>query len=122
MPNKTWLLKSLKVPNKYFFDFLRGHLDGDGCIRTFMDPVYRNARRLYIAFNSASLSHINWLKRKIKSLADINGFIMKNNTIFCLTYAKKESMILIPYLYPSNREIPFLKRKYKIIKEFLMPR
>jgi len=122
MPNKTWLLRSLKVPNKYFFDFLRGHLDGDGCIRTFMDPVYPNAQRLYIAFNSASFSHINWLKRKIKSLVNINGFMTKNNTIFCLTYGKKESMILIPHLYPPNRKIPLLKRKYKIVKEFLTPR
>ena len=122
MLHKTRRLKSLKIPNKYFFDFLRGHLDGDGCIRKFMDPVYPNAQRLYIAFNSASFSHINWLKRKIKSLANINGFMMKNNTIFCLTYAKKESMILIPHLYPPNRKIPLLKRKYKIVKEFLTPR
>ena len=121
MPNKTWSLKSLKVPGKYFFDFLRGHLDGDGCIRTFMDPVYPNSQRLYVNFNSASLYHIEWLRKKIKSLADIEGFIMKNNTIFCLTYAKKESLTLLSYLYP-NRKIPLLKRKYKIAKQFLKPR
>lgn len=74
MPNKTWLLRSLKIPNKYFFDFLRGHLDGDGCIRKFMDPVYPNSQRLYITFNSVSFSHINWLKREIKNLANLNGF------------------------------------------------
>jgi hypothetical protein len=121
MPNKTWLLRSLKVPSKYFFDFLRGHLDGDGCIRKFMDPVYPNSQRIYVNFNSASLYHIEWLRKKIESLASIKGFIMKNNTISCLTYAKKESLILLSYLYP-NREIPFLKRKYKIAEQFLKPR
>jgi len=28
MPNKTKIVGALKIPNKYFFDFLRGHLDG----------------------------------------------------------------------------------------------
>lgn len=120
IPNKTWLLRSLKIPNKYFFDFLRGHLDGDGSIRTFMDPVYPNSRRLYVSFNSASLLHIKWLREKIKNLANITGFVMKNRTIFCLSYAKKESVILLSYLYP-NRNIFFLKRKYKIAKQFLSP-
>lgn len=121
MPNKTWLLGPLKIPNKYFFDFLRGHLDGDGCIRTFMDPVYLNSRRLYISFNSASLPHIEWLRKKIKSLASITGFIMRNNNIFCLNYAKKESIALLSYLYP-NRNIFFLERKYRIAKQFLKPK
>jgi len=120
-PNKTKRVGALKIPNKYFFDFLRGHLDGDGCIRTFMDPVYPNSRRLYVNFNSASLYHIEWLRKKIKSLASIKGFIMKNNTIFCITYAKKESLTLLSHLYP-NRKIPLLKRKYKIAKQFLKPR
>jgi len=116
-----WLLNIGLIPNKYFFDFLRGHLDGDGCIRTFMDPVYPNSQRLYVNFNSASLYHIEWLRKKIKSLASIKGFIMKNNTIFCITYAKKESLTLLSHLYP-NRKIPLLKRKYKIAKQFLKPR
>ena len=29
-PNKTKTLGGLKIPNKFFPDFLRGHLDGDG--------------------------------------------------------------------------------------------
>ena len=121
MPNKTWLLGPLKVPNKYFFDFLRGHLDGDGCIRTFMDPVYLSSRRLYTSFNSASFPHIEWLRKKIKSLASISGFIMRNSSIFCLNYAKKESVVLLSHLYP-DRNIFFLERKYRIAKQFLKPR
>lgn len=30
IPNKSKRLSDLKIPNLYFFDFLRGHLDGDG--------------------------------------------------------------------------------------------
>jgi hypothetical protein len=86
-----------------------------------MDPVYPNSQRLYVSFISASVYHLEWIREKIKSLAGINGFKMKNNTISCITYAKKESIILLSYLYP-NKKMPLLKRKYKIAKQFLKPR
>ena len=69
MPNKSKKLRSVKIPDKFFFDFLRGHLDGDGTIKRYNDPVYRNSLRLYISFVSASLSHILWIKQKITKLA-----------------------------------------------------
>lgn len=30
MPAKTKIISKIKIPKKYFFDFLRGHFDGDG--------------------------------------------------------------------------------------------
>jgi len=30
IPKKTKKMGKLKVPNEYFFDFLRGYFDGDG--------------------------------------------------------------------------------------------
>jgi len=32
-PAKTYTIGEIKVPDQYFRDFLRGHLDGDGTIR-----------------------------------------------------------------------------------------
>lgn len=118
MPNKTKRVGVLKIPNKYFFDFLRGHLDGDGCIRKYQDPIYPNSQRLYIKFQSASLKHIHWLQKRIKSLLKFDGFVRNEARVFSLTFAKKDSLILLPYLYSANN-IPCLKRKYKIIKNFL---
>ena len=43
-PAKTYTIGKLKIPKKYFRDFLRGHLDGDGSIV------------LYILFSQRSLS------------------------------------------------------------------
>ena len=37
MPNKSKILGEIKVPDEFFIDFLRGHLDGDGSITTFLD-------------------------------------------------------------------------------------
>lgn len=118
MPNKTKIVGTLKIPNKYFFDFLRGHLDGDGDIRRYQDPIYTNSERLYIRFCSASLKHIQWLQKKTGSLLKIKGFITKGNGIFYIRFAKKDSLILLPNLY-HKRNIPFLWRKYKIVKNLI---
>ncbi len=118
MPNKTKKIGVLKIPNRYFFDFLRGHLDGDGCIRKFQDSVYPNSQRLYIRFHSASLIHLKWLQQKINFLLNIHGFFQPVARVFCLTFAKKESLKLLPKIY-SNPNVPCLKRKYKIIKPIL---
>ena len=37
MPAKTKIMSRLKIPNKYFFDFLRGHFDGDGTFYSYID-------------------------------------------------------------------------------------
>ncbi len=118
MPNKTKRIGSLKIPKKYFFDFLRGHLDGDGCIRKFQDPIYPNSQRLYTVFHSASRKHLKWLQQKINSLLNVCGFIEYTSREFRLTFAKKESLKLLPKIYP-NLEVPCLKRKYKIAKSIL---
>ena len=36
-PRKTHTIGALAVPNEYFRDFLRGHLDGDGSITAYVD-------------------------------------------------------------------------------------
>ena len=113
-------LRSVKIPDKFFFDFLRGHLDGDGTIKRYNDPVYRNSLRLYISFVSASLSHILWIKQKITKLAGIKGFMRKKcgNGVYDLTFGKKESIVLSKLLYYSA-DIPHLERKFFRVKDFL---
>lgn len=118
MPNKTKKVGVLKIPNKYFFDFLRGHLDGDGCIRKYQDPVYPNSQRLYIRFYSASINHLNWLQEKLNNLLKIHGYIVPGARVFSLTFAKKESLKLLLKIYP-NAKVPCLKRKYKIVESLL---
>ena len=121
MPNKTKIVGVLKIPNQYFFDFLRGHLDGDGCIRKYQDPVYPNSQRLYIKFYSASLKHIQWIQKKIQSLLKIKGSIRREGREkreSSLTFAKRDSLNLLNYLY-SAKNTPCLKRKFGIIKNLL---
>ncbi|MBU4369459.1 hypothetical protein KKG58_01710 [Patescibacteria group bacterium] len=118
MPNKSKIIGVLKIPDKYFFDFLRGHLDGDGYVRKFQDQVYPNSQRVYTNFHSASLKHLQWLQERTKKLLSINGFIMHKIREFSLTYAKKESLKLLSHLYYDSN-VPCLRRKYKIVESLL---
>ena len=117
-PNKSKNISMLTIPEKYFADFLRGHLDGDGTIRTYNDSAYPNNRRLYTTFMSASKVHIDWLQSKIKKLYGVIGRVRAVPRAWILVYGKNESKILIRVLYYSWK-IPFLQRKRQLVKNYL---
>jgi len=117
-PNKSKTLGSLKIPKRYMSDFLRGCIDGDGCIRVYQDRKYTNSTRLYTIFGSGSLRHIEWLQKKITSLYGINGNIQKSTRIWQLVYAKRASIILLNKIYYS-KSIPCLERKMDKVKQYL---
>lgn len=119
MPNKTKILGKLNIPNAYFFDFLRGALDGDGYVQVYQDSVYTNSQRLYTRFACASLKHLVWLRKKIKKFLGIKGSLQQTvKRIFELRYAKAESIILLQAIYYS-KQLPCLRRKRDIAEPFL---
>jgi hypothetical protein len=109
-PNKTKNLGSIDIPPKYFVDFLRGHLDGDGFTYSYWDKRWKNSFMLYTGFISASKDHISWLQDQIKKTFLIKGVISFNRTVYRLMYAKKSSLILLNKLYYKD-DLPCLKRK-----------
>jgi len=101
MPNKTKVITKVAIPKKYFFDFLRGHLDGDGCTYSYFDPRWKASFMCYTTFVSASRPHIEWLQGEILKYIKINGHISttRNGTVYQLRYAKTESLKLWKKLY-----------------------
>lgn len=120
MPSKTKLLHKINVPNKYFFDFLRGHLDGDGTFYSYWDKRWPSSYMFYTSFCSASKVHIVWLRTKLQDLLGITGHISKakRNSCYQLRYAKTESLVLLPKLYPKTPNL-HLDRKYLKINKVL---
>lgn len=117
-PNKTKTLGPLKIPDKYFVDFLRGHLDGDGSIVTYVDRynsyfgvVYEN-QRLYLKFISASNAHLVWLSEQIEKMTTIKGSLTLNG-IWNLSFSKKDSIKLLKWIY-YKPSLPCLTRKREI--------
>ena len=117
-PNKSKNIGGLLIPRTYFADFLRGHLDGDGNILTYNDPIYPNSQRLYLRFMSASKVHMEWLQGQIKKFHGITGTIKPVPRAWVLIYAKNESKILLNVIY-YRKGLPFLDRKRCLIKDYL---
>jgi hypothetical protein len=109
-PAKSKTIGALKIPDKYFRDFMRGCIDGDGCISS----------ALVVIIGSASSSFIGWLQETVERLAGITGHLYNYPTkrFTALSYCKSKSLRLLPWLYYS-RDLPCLSRKRAIWDAFL---
>lgn len=115
MANKTKKLHRLDIPDNYFSDFLRGHLDGDGYTNSYWDKRWKSSFMLYTGFVSASKRHLEWLQSKILDLFDISGKINFNGkSTYHLVYAKKASVKLISKMYYSDKVICLSRKRFKI--------
>lgn len=120
MPTKSKIIGQIKIPKKYFFDYLRGCFDGDGTFYSYWDSRWKSSHMFYIEFSTASKIHADWLRKKIHELINIKGFIASynNGSFHHLKYAKKESIEIIKKMYNKKQSI-FLSRKYIKIKKAL---
>jgi len=121
MPAKSKIVGKILLPGKYFFDFLRGCFDGDGSFYSYWDKRWRSSFMFYLTFNSASYSHILWIRKEIFKHLFINGYISKSRwkgSIYGLRYAKKESLVIIKKMY-YNPKVVSLSRKHIKIKKAL---
>jgi hypothetical protein len=126
-PAKTYTIGELKIPDEYFSDFLRGHLDGDGSVYTYQDywNTFKNPKyvytRLWVRFISASKSHVEWLRKNMQRLIGIDGHFSENKptrpdqttSIWQIKFAKKDSIKLLKWIY-YKKNLPCLERKRKI--------
>lgn len=117
-PRKSLTIGTLAIPKKYFFDFLRGCFDGDGCFYSYWDPRWKSSHMFYLEFGSASLKHILWLQKEIKKRIFVEGHITgkKKNVFFQLKYAKKEALEVIKEMYYTRGVICLSRKRLKIKK------
>ncbi len=117
-PRKSKTMGEIDIPDKYFFDFLRGHFDGDGTFYSYFDPRWKSSFMFYIELISASKKHIIWLQKRIVALSGVIGRITKsrNNAAYRLKYAKAESLKLLPRLYYNKSVICLSRKRVKIRK------
>lgn len=116
---KSKTLGAIKIPDEYFFDFLRGTFDGDGCFYSYWDKRWRSSHMFYVEFVSASEKHILWLREQISNRLNIFGHItgdIKKGVIFQLKFAKKEALEIIKKMYYTPRVVCLSRKKLKIRK------
>lgn len=112
-PRKSMTIERIMVPEKYFFDFLRGCLDGDGYTFSYWDPRWRSSFMIYTGFVSASQPFLLWIREEVETRLGIKGHITsakKKNIYYQLKYAKHDSLKLLKSIY-ANKTGLYLKRK-----------
>ena len=132
-PAKSRTLGAVMVPDEYFADFVRGCIDGDGSIITYVDrhntfkkPTYVYTR-VYVSLVSASQRFIEWLRTSIRRLTGLSGEVTvrsgtsTRNELWRLRYAKRESLAILRWIYHAS-DVPCLGRKREIAAPLLVPR
>ena len=114
--NKSKTINDLKIPQKFYYHFLRGCFDGDGNVCEFKHPESKNVQ-LKLRLISASKDFLEWI-HSVTSKSGINGYINKNKRVYVLCYGKTSSIKLINLLY-YNTDGRCLKRKYAIVKKYI---
>lgn len=118
MPNKSKIIGEIKIPARYFFDFLRGSFDGDGCTYSYFDPRWRSSYMFYTCFVSASPAHIRWLREEIRKRIHIEGHVhlSSKRSLNQLKYAKADSLKLLRAMYYSRHVLSLTRKRLKIVK------
>ena len=119
MPNKSKIIGEIKIPEEYFFDFLRGSFDGDGCTYSYWDKRWRSSFMFYTCFVSASRAHVDWLQKIIKHHLGLQGHMTHGGPkqeLHQLKYAKAESLKLLRKMYGRKNSIYLSRKRLKINK------
>jgi len=116
-PAKSKTIESVSIPDEYFFDFLRGCLDGDGYTYSYWDPRWKSSFMFYTGFVSSSRAYTKWLQQEIKSRLGINGHITKakkKSWYYQLKYGKKDSIKIFRKIYKQKNNLFLNRKKLKI--------
>ena len=111
VPDKTHNYHIPSFPQEYFFDFLRGYIDGDGC-------YYSNGNNVNMKIVCASSSVLEWLQLILGEYYINTNIYHENELKHGLNCTNQNSMkVLINFLYHDNYSL-CLTRKYDKIKTF----
>ena len=93
LPNKSLKLKRLSIPKEFFNDFLRGVIDGDGCLRSWIHPS-NNHEQWSLRIFSGSKVFIKWLESRIEESTGCRGRVHSDfsphrmHRLYTLKYGK----------------------------------
>lgn len=116
-PKKSKTINKLKIHKNYFYDFLRGCLDGDGSIGSFKHPQSK-LPQFRVRLFSASKPFLDWIQEETKK-EGIDGYMTKSRFLYVLAYAKKDSTKLLNLVYYDGFPAS-LSRKYEVAKDFMV--
>ncbi|MFH1189665.1 MAG: LAGLIDADG family homing endonuclease [Candidatus Omnitrophota bacterium] len=112
---KSLTLRSLNVSRKYFVDFLRGLIDGDGCIRKWIHP-FNHKEQWSLRVCSGSAVFLKWLRNTTEYLLNVKGKIHRDtDRLWILKYGKMAAREIAEKCY--YKDCLGLDRKIKLAQE-----
>lgn len=133
VPNKSLTLSLTKpIPDEYFYDFLRGVIDGDGSILIINDKSQgRNYTKPTIMIYSASKPFIKYIHETIirfgfkayvhliiRKAKTIKGRPVKESSCWRLYITGKEAKRILQCMYGKEHKI-YLKRKRDVAEKII---
>ena len=103
-PDKSLTLGRLNIPIPYFPDFLRGMIDGDGCIFTWLHSSNRR-RQWALQISSASPVFALWLKLSIEAFFGVRGRIHvrrgegNRHPLYIIKFGKLPAQVILRTCY-----------------------
>ena len=107
MQKKSLILGKVTINHDYFLDFLRGIIDGDGCISTWIHKTNTH-RQWSLRITSAAPLFMRWIKEEIENYFDVKGRIYcykykyKKNPIYILKFGKLATKIILSQIYTKD--------------------
>lgn len=127
-PRKSLTLGAVAVPDAYAMDLVRGLLDGDGSVMTYLYEVPGGTRpyeMLSTTFCSASRTHLDWLTALIARHVGVSGSIstkqpisQRHHEVHRLKYSKAASGVLLARLYSDSAHMR-LDRKWRVWHDYV---
>jgi hypothetical protein len=122
LPRKTYNLNSIKVPDKYFPDFVRGFFDGDGSV--YIYEVNRTPQ-VKASFVSPSLSFIAELNQQLckklgiptKSIHQTTDKRAKRMIQYSICFYVEDCEKLANFMYGNNPTL-YLPRKRRVFERW----
>ncbi len=121
-PRKSLTVQFPKIPEEFLRDFIRGYLDGDGCV--FLEAARgirkkKIIKRLLVIFTSGSFDFLEIL---CQTLSDKLGLkqckVYQGDKAFQLRYSSADSFKLFEFLYAGCPQDLLLRRKFNIFRDY----
>jgi hypothetical protein len=103
-PNKSLILKDIKVPSEYMKDFIRGVIDGDGSIDRWINN-FNKVEQWGLRINSGAPIFSSWVKDIIENSFSVKGKIYeytgsnKPHAIFIVKFGKLAAKTILKEVY-----------------------
>ena len=122
-PNKSKTIRLPKIPKEFFFDFVRGYFDGDGC--AYLGKHWAKDRKktrwiFNIRFSSGSLDFLHDLWKELKKHGISGGYVYdKNGRGYELVFSWLRGINLCKFMYDNISADKFLYRKFRVYQKAL---